>query len=154
MKSKLRMALVAFCTLLCLADSEERGSAADPASESEGMEATEEMVIDCSGFDWRESEWIKFNPEGDGKALYVGEYIEGLQYDADFGYEQRYGIRTLCYESHICCMEYFILENEESCYYMNRYDGDTGKITHVELDIERFLEGEEEAEIFDTNIMS
>lgn len=158
MRGRWGIALIIFFTLLCLSGCGESReiteSAVNSISESEeesGFEG-EETTIDRSDFDWRESVWKRGNDTGEGKTLYVGEYADGLQYDPDFAYEKRYGI-TLSYKSIICRMEYFIMEDDETRYYMNRHDGDTGEITHTELDIDSLLGGESEAEISDFDIL-
>ncbi|MCM1118963.1 MAG: ABC transporter substrate-binding protein [bacterium] len=158
MRSRWGIALMIFCMLFCLSGCGESGeiteSAVNSISESEGGSGIEgeEVAIDRSDLDWRESGWKRGDATGEGKTLYVEEYVEGLQYDPDFAYEKRYGI-TLSYKSIICRMEYFILEDDETRYYMNRYDGDTGEITHTELDIDSLLGGESEAGISDFDIL-
>lgn len=151
---QIQIALISFLMLLFMAGCGERGSSAEPTASlnmdtsmdtavdfvETGVSA--EMEIDRSGFDWRQSEWKKEAPKGEGKALYVQEYIDNMLYNADFSYKKRKSIDTLCYQSLICTLERFTMEDGSFRYYMNRYDGDTGVTTHMELDSAGML-GEE-----------
>lgn len=139
--SRLRIALVLLCILFCLTGCGKSESNADP--ESEDIEA----VVDRSNFNWRTSEWKRTNSRGDGEALYIGDFVEYLQHEVDFDYEMRDYLYSRSYETLVCRLDYFMMEDGETRYYMDRYDWDTGETSYTEMDIDSFLEGESMAEI-------
>ena len=145
----LKIAITLLCILLCLTGCGDAGSAVDPAANpSPDLESEEpEATVDRSGFDWRTSQWKRTNARGQGETFYVEQYVDHLQYDPDFAYERRIGVGGASYKSLYCAVECFVTEGGESRYYLNRYDGDTGEISHTELDADGLMGGESEAEI-------
>ena len=162
MGKKIYIKLMLLCMLLGMAGCGEEetpadlpvNSAVNPFAESQETEISSEpdVEIDRSGFDWREGGWKWSSPKGQGETLYVSGYTDELSGEVDFEYETRQNIDIKSYGSFICKLEVLTTGDAVPRYFLNRYDGDTGESTYVELDMDSLLGGEERAEIREFDI--
>ncbi|MCM1117838.1 MAG: extracellular solute-binding protein [bacterium] len=144
----LKTTITLFCILilLCLSGCGNVGNVVDPAANPSADQGSEEAV-DRSGFDWRTSEWKQTKSRGKGETLYVEQYIDHLQYDPDFAYQSRTVVGGGSYGALYCFVERIVTEEGEARYFVSRFDGDTGEVSHAELNADDLTGGESEVEL-------
>ncbi len=116
-----------------------------------------QVQVDRSGFDWRTVPWKEAISTDSVHALYLGQYVEGLEYDMEY-YEahsteyRTWGKRVYALDSYSNWIANTSGRYLKYSYFLNWYDGENGEIQQKEIqlpDLEQYADMELVISTFD-----